>query len=216
MEEEKKENSGEPESKVEVGKPEKEAENVDARVTNKEPCESENVHDESHYEGKINLEQLIFAEFDRSLSLKERLESKVGGYMTVVTLILTILVQFAAGFYESHVCEIFKIVSLGFCVGFFFLGIILLFMCIQMLFPKKIRHFDVNELLKLKRKTPKKIDKELLDDVKRFYGQNIAVVDAKAKINGHIATGLVILVGGFVVTAILYFAMIVNNKCFAA
>lgn len=196
MEEEKKENGGEPEEK-------------------------KNAED-----GKISIEQLIFAEFDRSLVMKERLEAKVGGYMTVITLILTILVQFSLEFYKANICKIFKTVSLGFCVGFFFLGIILLFMCIQMLFPKKIRYFDVNELLDLKskttkksdeeRKTPKEVDKELLDDVKRFYEQNIAVVDAKAKINGHIATGLVILVSGFVVTAILYFAMIINNKCFAA
>ena len=98
-------------------------------------------------ESKMDLKDLIIREFERTLEQKVQVEGKAANYMIVVTLILTIIVQFFLELNKKSFCSQFTLTYYIFYIGSFSFGVLLLLVFALMLQPKHIKYFSTKELL---------------------------------------------------------------------
>ena len=163
-------------------------------------------------DSKINLEELILTQLDRSLEMKNRLETKAIGYITAIALILTILENFIEAVYELKLHLLLKWGFLSFYILVFLLGLVLLFLCTKMLLPKKISYFDANKLLdfynKLSEKKEINSDEVILSENKKYIAINTTTIEILDSYNKKVSHGLLFLVFGMFVSSISFFILL--------
>ncbi|MBR1720997.1 MAG: hypothetical protein IJ727_00705 [Treponema sp.] len=164
-------------------------------------------------DSKINLEEFELKQFDIIFQMKDRLESKATGYLTAVTLILSVQVAFVGIVLGNHVLQNCKIYFLLLEFLLFFVGIVELLICAWMLLPRNIWHFTSDDLEKMDimESNDKKLNYIMFEN--RHYIKEIEKAVASLRFGYRLSSlGLIALVISFIVVTILFFVFVIGGK----
>ncbi|MBQ8014071.1 MAG: hypothetical protein IJ257_06735 [Treponema sp.] len=154
---------------------------------------------------RIRIEDLIHRELDRSLEMKNSLETKAVGYLTVIALILTILVQLWFEIPKNILDEKIKLVCIVFFITFFGLGVLLLILCAIMLLPRPIDHLRIDDLMNRYEEPSENDDADLLKEMEDCSAVNENTLKILDKLNIFVSRGLMLLLFGFVMASVVLF-----------
>ncbi len=160
---------------------------------------------------KININDLIIKEVDRSIDMRGRIESKAVGSMSAVALILNIVLNFIIESRKLTICINFKVAYMLFYIATFLIGVTLLLFFVLMLFPQKTGYFDADLLFKLRENKEKEnndADSKIISECEQSIAVNDDTMNRMLKFNRRISYGLVALAICFVVDTILFFVSI--------
>ncbi|MBR6198923.1 MAG: hypothetical protein IKQ61_01520 [Spirochaetales bacterium] len=162
-------------------------------------------------ENKINLEELIVKQLDWLLELKNRDETKSIGYLTAITLMMTILAQFSSEIYKMNIISTTyrKLILLFYGIVFCF-GVVILLLCAIQLLRKNIHYFNVEKLINL-RKNENEYDDNIINAVSTFIKTNKSTHDVLNNFNKIISVCVIILVGLFSLSGFIYFVTIIGG-----
>lgn len=159
-------------------------------------------------QGKINLEEMIVKEVDRSIEMKGKIESKAASYMVGVTLMLGILLEYIAAMKTQTLCPQFEILCKLCFVASFAIGAVLLLLFAYTLLPRPSKYFDADWLIKLQAdgtKTSADNDKKIIEKCKNFVSVNDSTMYKLARYSIYISRGLLVLTSLFIFDSILFF-----------
>ena len=160
-------------------------------------------------ESKINLEELILRQYEVSLSVKERLEAKAGIYLAIVTLVLTVLLEFLSFLFNDQftiTMETRQKVS-KLILSVFIVGLVELVICASMIFPRLVWYFSIERLMNLYHHkdfiSGKRIDQMLLNSTKGFVIDHEGQIDYLRKTYAISSIVLILLMIGVIVISII-------------
>lgn len=161
-------------------------------------------------ENKINLEEFLLHQYDETLIIKDRLESKITSYLAVNALMLTVLVTFIA-VVESDICKKnFLIIDMVvFCIG-----IINFVISLIVLFPRRLWQYGSERLLRFHFDEFADLEKTnysdslLLQNEKMIY-ENKKIVNFVRIGYVIVSIGLFIQILGFAFESVLFFKIII-------
>lgn len=165
-------------------------------------------------ESKINLEELLLHQLDRTYEMKGRLEAKAVGFLAAVALIMGVLVDYAVKLNEIDVCPIFKWTCFSMDAMLFSLSLMLLIMTALTLKPVRTQYFEFNDLKKLCNDAINSNDdssianKEILDANETMVLENDTSIHKLEKNNKRVSIGVIVLAIGFVFESILFFVLL--------
>lgn len=166
-------------------------------------------------ENKINLQELMLRQIDLSLTMKSSVETKAVGYLTVVSLILGILIDFVIETYQIVMHPVFKFIMLGFYCSSFIAGIIVLCCCSIILYPRNIAHLDADDLLNLHNLMKSKecdADEFLIEEAEEILQINNETVRRLDILNRKASNGMIAVVTLFVFSCISFFIFVWSVK----
>lgn len=163
-------------------------------------------------ESRINLEDLLLHQLDRTFEMKGRLESKAVGFLTAIALIIGTLVNFLLHMLDLDICPIFKWLCFWVYVVLFTFSVILFLISAFTLKPKKTQWLEFNELFDLFKQSDAEsktnLDEKIIYAVKTIVNQNDTTILRLEKYNKVVAFGLIVLGIFFVFACILFFISI--------
>ena len=156
---------------------------------------------------RIRIEDLLLRELDRSLEMKNGLETKAVGYLAVISLLLTLFIQMWLELRKLVMCEQLSRICVVFFSTLFGIGTILLILCSLMLFPKRIDHIRFSELREIYNDPSDSDDSRILSIAEIAIQENERTLKIMDKLNHIVSIGLMLLLAGFVSTSVVYFVV---------
>ena len=158
---------------------------------------------------RIKIEDLMLRELDRSLEMKSGFETKAVGYLTVLALTISSLLEFKIkGSLESFLLlSNWDKINFIFYICTFLFGLFVLVICSLMLYPRKILFFDsdkLKQLYDLQQQNDGEFDKAILIKTTEFIQVNNKAVDRLKELNQLASLGLIITISSFIVCAIFF------------
>ena len=143
-------------------------------------------------EEKISVGDLIIKKIDETREQKNSLETKAFGYLTVVSLLLTLLFNNN----DSHFCLYVELL---------FFGFVILVLCAAIFFPKDISFFKLDILWKMYKDEYEYDEKMIVEAAKIIVENNEKTLRVMNKLNWIVSRLLMLFIVFVIVFFIHYF-----------
>lgn len=156
---------------------------------------------------RIKIEDLIQKELDRSLEEKSKLETKAVGYLTVIALVMTILVQLWIEVHKVSIDGKLRLICIIFFFFFFGLGVLLLILSSAMLLPRLVDYLRMDDLIEYYQDPSEDDDQSLISRMKECADTNEYTLQSLDRLNLFVSRGLMVLLAGFFGVSIILFVI---------